>query len=213
MSAAWRLNSASPSFRLIEFTIPLPCKQRNPASITLHLELSIITGTRAMSGSLAIRLRNFTIAAWLSSMASSMFTSTTCAPFSTCWRATASASSYWPFRIMRANAFEPVTLVRSPILMNRLSSPMTSGSRPASVSGREEEAQACMVRECGTIRVCRKRCLRKKANQAADHRARFAVVRGLGFLWQTWHMCIGPFIGRVSVFAARLNNVMGVGFI
>lgn len=53
----------------------------------------------------------------------------------------------------------------------------------------------------------------KKANQAADHRARFAVVRGLGFLWQTWHMCIGPFIGRVSVFAARLNNVMGVGFI
>jgi hypothetical protein len=36
-----------------------------------------------------------------------MLMSMTCAPFSTCWRATASASSYCSFRISRAKAFEP----------------------------------------------------------------------------------------------------------
>jgi hypothetical protein len=41
------MNSASPSFSEIEFTIALPCVQRRPASITLHFELSIITGTLA----------------------------------------------------------------------------------------------------------------------------------------------------------------------
>jgi hypothetical protein len=55
---AWRRNSASPSFSEIELTIGLPCTHFSPASITLHLELSIMTGTRAMSGSLAIRFRN-----------------------------------------------------------------------------------------------------------------------------------------------------------
>ncbi|EWS64147.1 hypothetical protein Y695_02612 [Hydrogenophaga sp. T4] len=120
---------------LIELTTPLPCTQRRPASMTSHFELSTITGTRAMSGSPAIRFRNFTIAALLSSMASSMLMSITCAPFSTCWRATASACSYSPFRIMRAKALEPVTLVRSPTLTNRLPSPMRSGSRPDSSMG------------------------------------------------------------------------------
>ena len=52
--------------------------------MTSHLELSTITGTRAMSGSEAMRFRKRTIAALLSSMASSMFTSMICAPFSTC---------------------------------------------------------------------------------------------------------------------------------
>ncbi|MCY1309892.1 hypothetical protein D9M70_600330 [compost metagenome] len=56
--------------------------------------------------------------------------SITWAPFSTCWRATDSASSYCSFRIMRANAFEPVTLVRSPTLTNSESSSMVNGSRP-----------------------------------------------------------------------------------
>ena len=69
---------------LIELTMPLPWMQRKPASITDHLLESTITGTRAMSGSPAIRFKNRTMAAWLSSMASSMFTSMTCAPFSTC---------------------------------------------------------------------------------------------------------------------------------
>ena len=37
--------------------MPLPWMQRSPASITSHLELSTMIGTRAMSGSLAIRLQ------------------------------------------------------------------------------------------------------------------------------------------------------------
>jgi hypothetical protein len=63
-------------------------------------------------------------------MASSMLMSMTCAPFSTCWRATASACSKSPARIMRAKALEPVTLVRSPMLTNSEPAPMATGSRP-----------------------------------------------------------------------------------
>ncbi len=92
-------------------------------------------GTRAISGSPAIRFRKRTIAALLSSMASSMLMSMTCAPFSTCWRATASACSNSPLRIIRAKALEPVTLVRSPMLTNSEPSPMDTGSRPESFIG------------------------------------------------------------------------------
>ena len=49
-------------------------------------------GTRAMSGSAAIRLRKVVMAWTLSSRPSSMLTSMTCAPASTCWRATVSAA-------------------------------------------------------------------------------------------------------------------------
>ena len=58
----------------------LPCTHFRPASITDHLEESIITGTRAISGSAAIRCRKRTIAASESSMPSSMLTSMICAP-------------------------------------------------------------------------------------------------------------------------------------
>ena len=78
------------------------------------------------------------MAALLSSMASSMLMSMICAPFSTCWRATASASSNWPFKIMRAKALEPVTLVRSPTLTNNVPAPMETGSRPDSRMGGTE---------------------------------------------------------------------------
>ena len=47
-------------------------------------------GTRAMSGSAAIRFRKRVMAACESSMPSSMLTSMTCAPFATCWRAMSS---------------------------------------------------------------------------------------------------------------------------
>ena len=77
----------------MELTIVFPWTQRRPASITSHLEESIITGTREMSGSLAISLRNRSIAATPSSMPSSMLTSTTWAPASTCWRATVRAAA------------------------------------------------------------------------------------------------------------------------
>ena len=86
------MNSASPSFSEIEFTTGLPCTHFRPASITENFEESTITGTRAMSGSAAIRLRNVTIASAESSRPSSMLTSMICAPFSTWSRATASAA-------------------------------------------------------------------------------------------------------------------------
>jgi len=78
---------------LIEFTIALPWTRLRPASMTFHLEESIMIGTRAISGSAAIKFRNLIIAASESSMPSSMLTSMICAPFSTCSRATESASS------------------------------------------------------------------------------------------------------------------------
>ena len=39
---------ASPSLRLIEFTTPFPWTHLRPASMTAHLDESIITGTRLM---------------------------------------------------------------------------------------------------------------------------------------------------------------------
>ena len=77
----------------MEFTTPLPWMHLSPASITSHLLESIITGTRAMSGSAASRFRNRTITARESSRPSSMFTSMIWAPLSTCWRATSRALS------------------------------------------------------------------------------------------------------------------------
>ena len=53
MSAAFFRKSASPSFRLIELTTGFPGTHLSPASSTDHFELSIITGTRAISGSVA----------------------------------------------------------------------------------------------------------------------------------------------------------------
>jgi hypothetical protein len=94
------------------------------------LDESIMIGTRAISGSPAIRFRKRTMAARLSSMASSMLMSMTWAPFSTCWRATARAFSYSPARIILANTRLPVTLVRSPTLTNSEPVPIRTGSRP-----------------------------------------------------------------------------------
>ena len=74
------------------------------------------------------------MAAWESSMASSMFTSITWAPFSTCCRATSTAFSKSPERISRANCLEPVTLVRSPTFTKNEVSSMLQGSRPESRS-------------------------------------------------------------------------------
>ncbi|MNM37802.1 hypothetical protein D3C81_485470 [compost metagenome] len=115
----------------IELTMALPCTHFRPASMTDHFDESTMMGTREISGSEAIRFRKRVMAASESSIASSMLMSITWAPFSTCWRATDRASSYCSLRIMRANAFEPVTLVRSPTLTNSDSSLTTNGSRPA----------------------------------------------------------------------------------
>ena len=87
------MNLASPSLSEIEFTMPLPCKQRRPASMTVHLDESTMIGTSAMSGSAAMRLRNLVIAPTPSNMPSSMLMSMICAPVSTCCLQMASASS------------------------------------------------------------------------------------------------------------------------
>ena len=57
MVRAFSRKSASPSLSEIELTTHLPWTHLSPASITDHLELSIMIGMRATSGSVAIRLR------------------------------------------------------------------------------------------------------------------------------------------------------------
>ena len=61
--------------------------------MTDHFDESIMIGTRAMSGSAAIRLRKVTIASSESSRPSSMLTSSTWAPLATWSRATSSAAA------------------------------------------------------------------------------------------------------------------------
>ena len=134
ISLACAIKLASPSLREIELTIPFPCKHLRPARMISHLEESIMIGMRAISGSAAKRLRKRTIAALPSIMPSSMLMSRTCAPPSTCSRATAKAASKSPSLIMRKKAREPVTLVRSPIFTKLLCSVRTNASRPANLS-------------------------------------------------------------------------------
>ena len=86
------MKASTPSFIEIEFTIGLPCTHFRPASITANFDESTITGTLAMSGSEATKLRKVIIACSESSRPSSILTSMTCAPFSTCSRATVSAA-------------------------------------------------------------------------------------------------------------------------
>ena len=56
-SLAWCLKASTPFFHADGLTMPLPWMQRRPASITSHLELSAMMGTRAMSGSDAMSCR------------------------------------------------------------------------------------------------------------------------------------------------------------
>ena len=117
----------------IEFTMHLPCTHFSPASIMVNLLLSIIMGILAMSGSACTKFKKVVIASTPSSMASSIFTSNTCAPFSTCCLATESASSYCPALIRRANILLPVTLVRSPTFTKFVSGRTINGSKPLSL--------------------------------------------------------------------------------
>ena len=134
ISFAWAIKLASPSLRDIELTIPLPCKHLSPAKMISHFEESTMIGMRAISGSAAKRFKKRTMAALPSIMPSSILISSTCAPPSTCSRATARAASKSPSLIMRKKALEPVTLVRSPILTKLLCSVRTNASRPANLS-------------------------------------------------------------------------------
>jgi hypothetical protein len=114
----------------MEFTTPLPCTHLRPASITDHLELSTMIGTRAISGSAAIRFKNVVMARSESSMPSSMLTSITLAPLRTCSSATSTAAAKSPAFTRPANLADPVTLVRSPTMMKFESGRISRLSRP-----------------------------------------------------------------------------------
>ncbi|CDA21324.1 unknown [Bacteroides sp. CAG:144] len=130
MMRAWARNVSSPSFRLMELTIPFPCIHFSPARMTGHFEESIIIGTRQISGSEAMRFRNVTISFCASSMASSILMSMICAPSSTCLRAIPRASSYFFSEISRKNLREPATLHRSPTLIKLFSGMIFNSSKP-----------------------------------------------------------------------------------
>ena len=117
----------------IEFTIHFPCTHFNPASIISNLELSIMIGILAISGSLCTKFKKVVMAFTPSSKASSMFTSIICAPLSTCCLATDKASSYRFSRISLANFLDPVTLVLSPTFTKLVSGRIIKGSNPASL--------------------------------------------------------------------------------
>ena len=121
---------SSPSLSEIELTIPLPWRHSRPAARTEKRELSTMIGSRAASGSVARRLRNVRIAASPSSRSASMFTSSAFAPFRTCSRATATAASRSPASTSERKRAEPVTFVRSPIITNPVSGPISNGSSP-----------------------------------------------------------------------------------
>ena len=110
----------------------LPWAHLSPAVMTSHFDESIITGTRATSGSLATRLRNVVISVFASSRPSSIFMSITCAPSATCLRAMARASSYFFSLMRRRNLREPATLHRSPTFTNPTSGVTSSSSSPLS---------------------------------------------------------------------------------
>ena len=59
-----------------------------------------------------------------------MLTSSRLAPPRTCSRATSTAAWWSSASISRRNRREPVTLVRSPIITNPVSGPISKGSRP-----------------------------------------------------------------------------------
>ena len=77
----------------MELTTPLPWMHFRPASITSHLDESIMIGTLEISGSAATRLRKRTMHSFDSNMPSSMLMSMIWAPFSTWSRATSRAVS------------------------------------------------------------------------------------------------------------------------
>ena len=103
--------------------------------MTDHFDESIMIGTLEISGSEAIKFKKRTIAAFESNIASSILMSMICAPFSTCCLATDKASSYCSFKIILANAFEPVTLVLSPTFTKPTCGLMLHGSKPDSFIG------------------------------------------------------------------------------
>ena len=114
--------------------------------MTDHFDESIITGTRVISGSPAIIRSKVCMDCSPSSMASSMLTSMTWAPFITCWRATVTAAGKSPSRTNLAKRADPATLVRSPMLTKPTESLNSNASRPLrrQVAGRSDRGRGGM---------------------------------------------------------------------
>ena len=132
MVAAWSRKRSSPSFSEMELTMHLPCTHFKAASTTFQSDESIISGTRAISGSEAMILRKVTISRRASISPSSILMSMTRAPSATWRRAMEMASSYFFSLISLRNFFEPATLQRSPTLTNPTSGVSRSTSSPLS---------------------------------------------------------------------------------
>ena len=114
-------------------------------------------GTRAISGSPAIKLRKRSMASLDSSMPSSILISMIWAPFSTCSRATSKAVVKSSSTIRRLKRAEPVTLVRSPTLTNSESVSILNGSRPDKRQARLRsgiERGAISRTESAIARIC-----------------------------------------------------------
>ena len=136
MTRAFRTNSSGPSFRLMEFTMHLPCVFLRPARMVSQCDESIISAAFATAGSFEMYRTKRSISLALSSMASSMFMSMTVAPSSICFAAICNASSYLPSAMRRANFLEPATFVLSPTLVKLFSFTSTvTASSPLTVNG------------------------------------------------------------------------------
>ena len=128
----------------------LPCRHLRAVSSTSKREESTITGTREISGSEAIRFRKCFISARASSIASSIFTSSTIAPSRTCAAAISRASLQFFSLIRRRNFLLPATLHLSPTFMNiplfqKASMPDSQGVCSEGISRGEAPSTTCAM--------------------------------------------------------------------
>ena len=144
---------SSPCFSDIELTIHFPWQHFSPASMTSKRLESTMTGTRHTEGSDMRRLRNCVISLRVSSSPSSMFTSTTMAPFSICVRAISRASSYLCSFMSLRNFLDPATLHLSPT-MTKSRFPNSNLSSPVTVSRSAFSPSSAMLAvPCGVSAV------------------------------------------------------------
>ena len=112
-----------------------------------------MTGTRHTEGSDMRRLRNCVISLRVSSSPSSMFTSTTMAPFSICVRAISRASSYLCSFMSLRNFLDPATLHLSPTT-TKSRFPNSNLSSPVTVSRSDFSPSSAMLAvPCGVSAV------------------------------------------------------------
>ena len=110
--------------------MPLPWTHLSPASMTDHFELSTTNGTRAISGSVAIRLRNCRHGLLGVEHAFVHVHVEEVRPAAHLVEGDLHRRGVVPFLIRLAKRREPVTLVRSPIMVKFESGRIVATSRP-----------------------------------------------------------------------------------